>query len=159
MLGFWFVLALIPFQNDVFLVLLSGLRNDDSKLQRKSWPQFMQEGVFKEECATLHNKGILDLISLTTHRHAHTQFIHECPCIVVHHLYNTFTCFSMLMHWTHICIHCRIACSKTMSRKWYTCVILCLYICVLLYLDLNMISFDSLLSPGQFGYSFIRFRV
>ena len=44
LLGFWFVLACIPYQNDVYLVLISGRYHDDTKLQRKTRLRFMQGG-------------------------------------------------------------------------------------------------------------------
>ena len=48
LLGFWFLVACIPYQNVVSLVLISGIINDASKLQRKTRLWFMQDGVLKK---------------------------------------------------------------------------------------------------------------
>ena len=40
------------------LVMVSGLSIEDSRRQRKSWPQLMQDAGFKEKCASSVYKGI-----------------------------------------------------------------------------------------------------
>ena len=40
------------------LVMFSGLRIEDLSCQRKTWPQLMQDAVFKKKCALSVYKGI-----------------------------------------------------------------------------------------------------
>ena len=66
-----------------FLVLVSGLRIEDSSRQIMIWPQLMQDAGFEEKRASSVYKGILDLISLTR-LGTHTHIIHMCPYMFVH---------------------------------------------------------------------------
>ena len=144
----------------VSFVMFSGPYVEDLWRRRKSWPQFMQNVGFKEICASLIIKGNIRPHISYKARHTHTHGILVCSFMVKHHWYITFThliiyAHAFILSWQTLLI----ACSRTMSRKRHTCVTLCLFISELLILDLNMISYDSLLSPDHFCYSFIRFRV
>ena len=131
----------------------------EKKLQRRKATSHANI-VFKRKSAYLDAK-VSRFFFLLQGISAHTNNLYMCvPTSLYYIWYNTFTQhWSMLMNWTDIVIHCRIASFKTMSRKWHTCVTLCLFVFVLLFLDLNMISYDFLLSLSHFGYSLIRFRV
>ena len=51
-------LGMYSISKRVSLVMFSGLSFEDSRCQRKTWPQFMQDAGFKEKCASLVYKGI-----------------------------------------------------------------------------------------------------
>ena len=51
-------LGIYSISKRVFLVMFSSLSFEDSRRQRKSWPQFMQDTSFKEKCASSVYKGI-----------------------------------------------------------------------------------------------------
>ena len=61
-----------------FLYCLVVLRMMIQSFKERLGHKIMQEGVFEEECATLHNKGKIYLILLIRHRHTHTHMAFIC---------------------------------------------------------------------------------
>ncbi|KAK0588359.1 hypothetical protein LWI29_038567 [Acer saccharum] len=51
-------LGIYSISKRVFLVMFSSLSFEDSRRQRKSWPQFMQDAGFKEKCASSVYEGL-----------------------------------------------------------------------------------------------------